>query len=116
MINRAAIILKYKEPAVQWINDADPYDENPGITAAEVNDERTIYLISDRDGDTKQTIARWLKRNWKHLFETELESWYVDSTLWPKDRTLKMFRSWFEVECHTVLIDTVGDPIYDDDI
>ena len=116
MINRAAIILKYKDPAIRWINEADPAHDNPGIAADRVNAERTIYLVSDADGDTKETVDRWIKRNYKVLFEEELEGWYADPSVWPKQRTLKLFREWFEVECHTVLIDTVDGPIYDEDI
>ena len=46
MINRSAIILKYKPPAVSWINEADPIEEHPGITIEDVNEDRTIYLIA----------------------------------------------------------------------
>ena len=116
MINRAALILKYKEPAVRWINEADPYHDDPGITLASLNDERTVYLISDDDAESLESIERWIKRNVKALFESELEGWYTDPSLWPKKRTLKVFRDWFEVEYHTVLVDTVGEPITDDDI
>jgi hypothetical protein len=28
---------------------------------------------------------------------------------------LKLFKKWFEVQCHTVLIDTVEEPIVDDE-
>ena len=41
MINRAAIILRYREPAMRWINEADPYEDDPGITLRTVNKERT---------------------------------------------------------------------------
>ncbi len=116
VINRAAIILKYKDPAIRWINEADPVHDDPGIGADSVNEERTIYLISDADGDTKETVNGWVNQNYKTLFEEDLEGWYTDSSLWPKKRTLRLFRGWFEVECHTVLIGTVGDVIYDDDI
>lgn len=115
MVNRAAILLKYKAPAIRWINEADPYDGDPGSTADSVNLERTIYLISNADGDTEATVERWVKRNYEILFEEELEGWYTDSELWPQKRTLKLFREWFDVECHTVLIDTVDGAIYDDD-
>ncbi len=116
MINRAAILLRYKEPAIRWINEADPADDDPGITEAEVNRERTVYLISDLDGDTQESVDRWIKRNYQELFETELEDWYTDPSLWPEKRTLKLFRQWFSVECHTVVIDTVEDAIIEDDI
>jgi len=116
MINRAAIILKYKEPAVQWINDADPYHDNPQITLADVNEERTVYLISEHDGDDDKALARWIKVNFSVLFEAELEGWYCDESLWPQQRTLKLFQEWFEIECHTMIEDTVGTPIKDDEL
>ena len=115
MVNRAAILLRYKEPAVRWINEADPYNEKPGIVADNVNKERTVYLISEEDGDGDDSVARWVKKNFKSLFEAELESWYTDPALWPNKRTYKLFQEWFHVECHTVLIDTVGGEIYDDE-
>jgi hypothetical protein len=116
VVNRAAIILQYKEPAIRWINDADPYEKTHEITAADVNDDRTVYLISTEDGDGAPAVDRWIKRNYKTVFEEELEGWYTDPSLWPQMRTLKLFREWFDVECHSVLIDTVGSTIHDDDI
>ena len=47
MINRGAVILRYREPAVHWINAADPYCDNPGMTLGAVNRECPVYLISD---------------------------------------------------------------------
>ena len=116
MINRAAIILKYKAPAILWINEADPHNEDPGISAEEVNSDSPVYLISDEDADTPETVEHWIKLNHKIVFENELEGWYTDPSLWPKKRTLKIFKEWFNIECHTMLIDTVGGPICDDDI
>lgn len=116
MVNRAALILKYKEPAVRWINEVDPCPDAPPITIEETNGERNVYLISDDDADTSEDVKRWVRRNFRALFDTELEGWYTDPGLWPANRTLKMFNEWFDVECHTVLIDTVGGPIFDDEI
>ena len=62
LINRAAVILKYKAMAVQWMNEADPYKDDSGITVEDVNKERTVYLISDEDGDTPETLERWLNK------------------------------------------------------
>ena len=115
MINRAAVILRYKGPAVAWINDAAPCDRDGTITLAAVDEERTVYLISDEDADTDSTLERWIRRNYRQLFESELEGWYTDPMLWPEDRSFNRFREWFDVECHTVLVDTVGGAIYDDD-
>ncbi len=116
MINRAAIILKYKDPAIIWINDADPYNDNPGITKESVNEERTVYLISDEDADTPDIVNNWLKMNYEALFETELDIWYTDESLWPEKRDFKLFKKWFNVECHTCVVDTVGTEIEDDEL
>lgn len=115
MINRAALILKYKAPAIAWINEADPLHDNPGITAECVNSDRTVYLITDEVADTPKSLEKWLKANVEVLFESELEGWYPEPDLWPKNRTFALFKKWFDVECHTVLVDTFGGPIIDDD-
>ena len=114
MVNRAALILRYKEPAVRWINEADPHPLDKPFTLADVDEEHTVYLISDDDGDSSETVDRWIRRNCKTLFEMELNGWYTDPALWPKRRSLKVFREWFDVEYHTVLIDTVEEPLLDD--
>jgi hypothetical protein len=42
MINRSAVILKYKAPFIKWVNDADPYKDDPGITIEGANQDRTV--------------------------------------------------------------------------
>ena len=54
--------------------------------------------------------------NFEQLFESEIEDWYTDESLWPKNRNRKLFDEWFDVECHSVLIDTVDGKIIDDEI
>ena len=116
MLNRGAVILKYREPMVRWIHEADPYNEDPGITAESLTQERTVYLISEGEADGEHGVEKWVKANFRVLFENELEDWYTDSDLWPKKRTLAEFRRWFEVEYHSVIVDTVGGEIFDDGI
>ena len=112
MLNRAAVILKYREPFVRWINEADPYVDDPGITMENANEDRNVYLISDEDGENSE---KWISLNYKILFQNELEGWYTDESIWPKKRNRKTFNEWFAVECHTVIIDTVGGPLEDDE-
>ena len=112
MINRAAIILKYKEPFVKWLNAVDPHEEDPGLTIEEANDDCTVYLINEKDSEN---LDRWIALNYRTLFESELEDWYTDVSLWPGKLTKKLFHEWFEVTCHTAIYDTVGTPIVEDD-
>ncbi len=113
MLNRGAVILRYKEPFVQWINEADPIKDNSEVTIDSANEERIVYLISDVDAES---INRWIRENHSTLFESELEGWYTDESLWPKKRDYKTFKEWCEVECHSVILDTVGGKIFDDEI
>ena len=113
MINRAAVILKYKAPFIQWVNDADLYKDNPGITLESENKDCTVYLILE---DNAEKLEEWISLNFEQLFESEIEDWYTDESLWPKNRNRKLFDEWFDVECHSVLIDTVDGKIIDDEI
>lgn len=115
MVNRTALLLTYKEPAIRWINEADPVEDSMVITEEHVNTERTVYLISRDDGESGVTQQAWIKRNFRQLFESELEGWYTEPNLWPKPLTLKLFHKWFETEFNTVLFDTVDEPIFDDE-
>ena len=45
------------------------------------------------------------------LFEFQLASWTDDESAWPSDRDLKMFREWFRVDIHSVVIDAGDDDI-----
>lgn len=114
MVNRTALLLRYNKPAIQWINDADPVEDAIALTEKEVNMEHTVYLISGEDGENGETQQAWIKRNFRQLFESELEGWYTDPELWPKPLTLKLFHKWFDTEFNTMIIDTVDGPLFDD--
>lgn len=82
----------------------------------QVNTDRTVYLISDEDGNGDAAVARRVWANYERLFESELEGWYTDTSLWPENRTWEMFCDRFEIEWHSVIIDTVDGALYDDDL
>jgi len=115
MINRAAVILKYKKSAIDWINEADPAGDDPGISIESANKDATAYLIRTEDAESSEHIDKWIKLNYEELFESELDSWYTDEALWPKNRNLKLFKEWFDIEYSTLLHDTVSEQIEDDE-
>lgn len=86
------------------------------MSLADVNEDRTVYLVSDATVDSPDSFRRWLRRNYKALFEMELEGWYTDPDLWPANRSFAVFFAWFEVEYHSVIVDLVGKEIYDDEL
>lgn len=116
MINRGAVLLKYQDPAIRWINEADPYEDDPGITRQDLEQDRTVYLVSPEDSDGEAAVRRWIESNYQALFESELSGWYTDPDLWPEPRNLTTFDEWFDVEYHSMVVDTVGGEIQDDEI
>lgn len=110
MVNRAALLIRLKQPFVHWINTADPADARDPISLEEVNEDSTIYLIKEDEPDH---LDQWLQLNHRQLLESELEDWHRNKELWP-EISLEMFFEWCEVECHTVIVDTVGGIIEDD--
>lgn len=112
MLNRAALLLRYKEPALHWLNNID--EGASTINVEEANKDRIVYLISHETSDTPKQLEGWLKRNHLNLFESELEGWRADPSLWPKKLNWDLFNEWFEIECHTLIVDTVDGLIEDD--
>ncbi len=110
MLNRAALIISYREPFVQWINEADPAKKKPAITVEQANEDGTVYLISDEDGEAHE---EWLALNFDTLFESELSDWYTNRSLWPANRDREMFDEWITVRCHTMIYDTLDEPLID---
>ena len=111
MLNRAALILRYKQPFLDWINAADPHPTHI-LTLDEVNQERTVYLVEVED---EEQLEKWLQLNHEMLFEEELNGWYTDPALWPPDRSLKLLREWCSFEMLSLVIDTGGSALEDDD-
>ncbi len=110
MLNRAALILRYKQPFVDWINATDSSLSSHPLTLAEINQEHTVYLVEVEDEDE---LADWLARHHQELFEEELNGWYTDPSLWPRDRSLEMLKQWCSFELHTVVVDTGRSPLED---
>ncbi|MCC5794233.1 MAG: hypothetical protein JJT85_05790 [Chromatiales bacterium] len=112
MLNRSAFIVRYKQPFVDWINEADP---SPGdtVTLGNANEDTSVYLTEYED---EADFREWLKLNHESIFEELLNDWYTDPDLWPEDRSMKMMDKWFSFEFHSVVLDTGDSPIEDDEI
>lgn len=111
MLNRSALILRYKQPFVDWINAVDPSPQSAALSRDDVDHERTVYLVELEDEDE---LTGWLASHWVELFEEELRGWYTDPSLWPRDRSLQTLNEWCSFELHTVVVDTGGPPLEDD--
>jgi hypothetical protein len=111
MVNRSAILLIPKQPYADWANAID--HDGPRFEISEANDELTVYLGPELD--PPEAIDAWVNKNFALFFENWLHGWCTDPVTWPKKRTAKMFRAWFDVRIHTVVEDTLDAPLEVDD-
>ncbi|MCB1696326.1 MAG: hypothetical protein KDI10_14210 [Halioglobus sp.] len=108
MLNRSTVMLKPRQPFLDWAARLD----DSGLVPSR-DDERTIYLIPEYDDIVE--AMEILARCYDIIFEMELEGWHLDETAWPEDRTFRKFRDWFEIEFHSVVADLCDFPMIDDD-
>ena len=109
MLNRSAVVVKPKQPFLDWLHNADP--TSGGITLDEVGLEPTIYRIPECDsGDD---VGEVLQELCEEIFVERLDGWFKDERTWPTDRTYKVFCAWLDVEYHSMLIDLCDEPLID---
>jgi len=112
MLNRDLLIVRLKQPFVDWVNEADPYSGGSRMTLDEANEDVSTFLIHDA---ASEDIEEWLEEFYTRLFDAILEEWYVDESLWPQDRSLALFKRWCDVEVHSMVFDLVDSPLVDDE-
>ena len=113
MLNRDLLIVRYKQPFVNWVNEADPNPDGHRITLEAANDDSPAYLIHEF---ASEEFESWLEGYYVQLFENILGEWYTDPELWPQDRTLELLKTWCDLEVHSMILDCVDEPLMDDEI
>ncbi len=99
-INRSAIILKPKQPFIDWYNNLYPDSKMDEI-------EVDIYLVDDNIDD----LEKFLKKKFDKLFTMALEDWHTNKKQWPQKRNYKMFNLWFRVEISEAIYDLEEKPV-----
>ncbi len=106
MINRCAVTIKAKEPFVKWLKSLpDPL----ALSIEEINEDSTVYLLPEYDYDENQEPL--LEHFYDLLFDEQLSSWWEAEEDWPTARTFSLFRQWFDVKFHSMVIDCVDEPL-----
>ncbi len=103
-IERSVAVIKPKEPFLEWIN-ASFTDLPQELTMESIRIDCNSYLIPEIE-EIEDGI-NYVDERFDDLFALELASWTDDESIWPKERNLKMFWEWFDVEIHPTTIDMV---------
>lgn len=108
MLNRGVLIVRPKQPYLDWAAGLD----DSGVVP-DVGGEQTVYLVpSFEDDDEAWGI---IEQGYAEVFERELYGWHTDESAWPQNRTFQLFLEWFEVEFHSVVEDLGDEELMDDD-
>ena len=110
MINRAVLIVRPKQPYLDWAASLDDSGVLP-----DPHGEQTAYLIPSFETD--EEALQILKGAYAEIFERELLGWHTDEVAWPQKRTFAMFKKWFTIELHSVVEDLDHEEdLYDDEV
>jgi hypothetical protein len=101
MVNRSIVIIRPKQPYLDWVNRVEDTDRKWEM--ADVSSEPSTYLLPEIDDEL--AARRFLKKNYKPIFERELDGWHRDSGNWVEPLTYKLFQEWFEIEWGSEIID-----------
>jgi hypothetical protein len=102
-INRNVAVVKPKLPFLQWLKSLPDDDDSFEITEDDLKRDCITFLVPE--AYSTEDARKYIERRYKEIFEIELVSWHRKLSDWPKRRTLKLFRDWFEIEIHSEVID-----------
>lgn len=109
VVNRTAISLVGEAPFIAWTRGNDADIDKGTLTVARARPYGTVVLLPEFE--LEEDILEWIEENASWLFEFQLASWTDDESAWPANRDLKMFREWFRVDIHSVVVDAGEDDI-----
>jgi hypothetical protein len=109
VVNRTSVTVVGAEPYVEWTRRRDADFAKGAVTVARTRTYGTAFLLPELEQE--EDLLEWVEDNYAWIFEFQLSAWTEDESAWPAERDLKMFRAWFRIDLHSVVVD-----IGDDDI
>ena len=110
-IDRLVAIIKPRQPFLEWLKSLPDWDLE--MSLEELRDDCTALLIPEF-GNNEEAKGH-IETNYQVIFEMQLNSWYTEPTMWPEKRSLVVFRQWFDIEIHSIVIDTLSGIIMKED-
>lgn len=101
---RQLVILRPKMPSLQWVKQIDP---DCTLTLAQLRADAVAYLVPLGEGNPAQARA-FVDAHYGRFFAQELANWTADTNLWPTERSLDLFRHWFDIEIIDMVLDVAN--------
>ena len=106
-INRGVAVIKPRKPFVDWLKNLP--EPMPDITLDELHTDCKTILVPERNCD--QDGMKYIRSEHGFLFEMMLAGYWTDEADWPVKRDWRVFKEWFDVEFHSVVIDLTERPV-----
>lgn len=103
-VRRCLVVLRPREPCVLWVRKNDPQGYHD-YTLAEARAEDACAFMLPSGNGTRQETKGLVEQHWRHFFAQMLQSFEYDRQRWPPNRTVTMFRHWFDIELCQAIID-----------
>ena len=109
VVNRTAITFTGAQPFVDWMRDTDADFNRGAITVPRSKAYGSAFLLPEFE--LEEDLQEWVEDNAAWLFDFQLSAWTENEAAWPPNRDLAMFRTWFRVDIHSVVVDVADDDI-----
>ena len=105
VLDRSAVIIRPKQPYVDWANSTGPYNES----LDDLSKQGRVVLVPEASS-REEALAR-IAVLAEELFRMELEAWQPGKAGWPRRLDFETFSEWFEIEVQLMVIDSSDQPI-----
>jgi hypothetical protein len=109
ILNRTAVTIVGAQPYVDWTRSRDADFNRGTLTVARTGSYGSAFLLPEFE--LEEDLQEWIEDNYAWLFEFQLSAWTEDESAWPTGRDLRMFRDWFRLDVHSIVVDVAGDEI-----
>jgi hypothetical protein len=109
ILNRTAVTIIGAQPYVDWMKSRDADFNRGKLTVARSRAFGSAFLLPEFE--LEEDVQEWLEENHAWLFEFQLSAWTEDESAWPSGRDLGMFREWFRLDIHNIVVDVGENPL-----
>ena len=107
IINRSIAIIRPKQPFVDWANELPDAEWKSSLD--EFKTDCFVLLIPEYHTD--EEAKKYIDNIYELLF-----GWCTEESWFPHNRTNDMFWHWFEVELHSIVMDSSKYPIFKEEM
>ena len=109
VVNRTAVTVVGVGPYLEWTRSRDADFNRNQLTVSRVKPHGSAFLLPEVDFE--EDLQEWVEENHGWIFEFQLSAWTADESAWPANRDLRMFKEWFRIDLHSVVVDIADDDI-----